>query len=182
MSIPYEAMNATEKTKFIGFKIFSDREMKDRTKKADKRRSDATKKFLTDLLANPNVAFGAKMSEAEIEVVYKDVINNFYDQGVKDGLSTKDFEEVMNNLIAIAYVFKRVLNEPQTESMRLTFALTGENSIGDVPVREILAITKIASEMRPVEPSEYDNEPSQGQMTDEGIKDVLAEEAPDQTK
>lgn len=170
-------MNASEKTKFIGFKVFSDREMKDRTKKADKRRSDATKQFLTDLLANPNVAFGSKMSESEIEVVYKDVLNNFYDNAVKGGISTKDLEEVMNNIIAIAYVFKRVLLEPQTESMRLTFALTGENSIGDVPIKEVIAISKIAAEMRPIEPSEYDGEPSQGQVADEGIKDVIAEEA-----
>ncbi len=176
-TIPYEAMNASEKTKYIGFKVFSDREMKDRTKKADARRSDATKKFLTDLLANPNVAFGSKMSEQEIEVVYKDVLNNFYDQAVKDGITTKDLEEVMNNLIAIAYVFKRVLLEPQTESMRLTFALTGENSIGDVPIREVIAISKVAAEMRPIQPSEYDGEPSQGQMADEGIKDVVTEEA-----
>ncbi len=170
-------MNASEKTKFIGFKVFSDREAKDREKKAVARRSDATKQFLTDLLANPNVAFGAKMSEQELEVVYKDVLNNFYDNAVKGGISTKDLEEVMNNIIAIAYMFKRVLLEPQTESMRLTYALTGENSIADVPIREVIAITKIAAEMRPVEPTEYDNEPSQGDTVDQGIKDVVTEEA-----
>ena len=176
MSIPYEAMNAKEKTAYIGFKVFSDREIKDRTKAAEKRRHELTAKFLTMLLANPDAKFCKELKDSEHEAMYKNVLNTFYDEAVKEGYTTKDLEEVMNIIISLAYEYKRVLLEPQTESMRLTFALTGENSIGDVPLREVIAITKIAKDIKPVEASEYDNEPSQGQMTDEGIKDVIPAE------
>jgi hypothetical protein len=176
--IPYDAMNASEKTKYIGFKIFSDRELKDRQKKAIARRTAATKKFLEMVLSNPELELGSHLDGQKLEAMYKDAINNFFDQGVHEGLTTNDLEGVMNNIISIAYMFKRTMNEAATEAMRLNYALTGENAIADVPLKEIMQITKVAAEMRPPAPSEYDDEPSLGQTADEPVSDVVpAEEA-----
>lgn len=174
--IPYEAMNASEKTKYIGFKIFSDRELKDRQKKAIARRTAATKKFLEKVLANPDLELGSHLDGNKLEAMYKDAINTFFDEGVQEGLTTNDLEGVMNNIISIAYMFKRTMNEAATEAMRLNYALTGENHVADVPLKEVMAITKLASEMRPKAPTEYDDEPSLGQTADEPVKDVEATE------
>lgn len=174
--IPYEAMNASEKTRYIGFKIYSDRELKDRQKKAIVRRTAATKKFLEKVLSNPELELGSHLDGNKLEAMYKDAINSFYDEGVHDGLTTNDLEGVMNNIISIAYMFKRTMNEAATEAMRLTYALTGENAVADVPLKEVLQITKIASEMRPPVPSEYDNEPSLSQTPDEPVTDAAVTE------
>jgi hypothetical protein len=172
---PYSAMNAREKTEYIGFKCYSERELKDRTTKATARRTEAVKRFLTALVTNPAFIIGKGVTEKELEPAFKEAINYSYDEGVKLGLTTNDLEAVEEGIIQIAYMFRRTRNEANTEIMRLGYALTGENNLGDVPLKDVIALSKVAKDLRPKVASEYDEEPSLSQSTGEVV--VPVEEA-----
>lgn len=168
-------MNASEKTAFIGFKIFSERELKERQAKAVTRRVAGFKKFMGDLLATPNLELGKHMDEKALEAVFRDNVNNFYDYALNEGLTSADLEGIMDDIIQVAFMFKRTMNEASTEVTRLNYALTGENQLTDVPLKDVIKTAQLLKETRPAKPSEYDDEPSLGQSVDEGIKDAEPE-------
>lgn len=166
--IPYEAMNASEKTKYIGFKIFSDRELKDRQKVAVARRQTAVVVFLTSLIGNPDFAVGKHLTDEQLDKSFREPINNFYQYAIDNSLSRADLEAIMDDIIQIAYMFKRTHNEADTDLMRLSFALTGENNLADVTMKEVMQLTEVMKELKPLKPTEYDAEPSLGQTENLG--------------
>lgn len=178
--IPYEAMNASEKTKYIGFKIFSDRELKDRQKAAVARRTEGFKVFMQSVLAQPELELGKHLDEKGLEKSFREPVNNFYQYAVDNGLSRADLEGIMDDIIQCAFMFKRTMNEADTDIMRLSFAFTGENATADVPLKKVMQLTEVMKEANPLKPTEYDGEPSLGQSVDEGVVDAVetpAEEA-----
>jgi len=169
---PYSAMNAKEKTEYLGFKMFSDRELKDRQKAAVSRRTEGVKKFVGDVLSSPQLELGKHMDEAGLEPIFKDAVNNFYTYAVQNNLSIGDLDAIFDDIVQIAYMFARVKNEASSEVMRLSYALTGENALVDVPLNSILKITETVKSVAPRNTTtEYDNEPSLSQ-TEDTVVDV----------
>ena len=173
----YSSMNASQKTAYLGFKIFSERELNDRQKKAVARRTAGARKFLEDVLANPDLELGKHMDDNALGRVFQEPINGFYDYAVKEGLSMGDLDAIMDDIIQIAYMFKRTSNEASSEVMRLAYALTGENQMSDVPLKDVKNLTTLMRETRPVPVDpEYADEPSLSQ-TEEIVEDApVAEE------
>lgn len=181
----YSAMNATEKTKYIGFKIFSERELNDRQKKAVTRRVSGFRKFMGDIVALPHLELGKHMDENALGKVFQEPINNFYDYATKSGLSPNDLEAIMDDIIQCAFMFKRTMNEASTEQMRFTYAFTGENQLGDVSLKDLATFTAAAKENfkrdELEDASEYANEPSLSQ-TEETVADVVEEKPAEEAK
>lgn len=169
----FKGMNAAQKTEHLGFKIFSHKELQARQDKAVSRRTLGVKKFLGDIIGQEELELGKHMDEKALSKVFQDPINNFYDYAVSNDLTASDMEAIVDDIIQIAYMFKRTMNEANSEAMRLVYALTGENSVADVPLKEVMKITQVMKETRPqVVAEEFANEPSLADTVDEGIVDA----------
>ena len=79
----FKGMNAAQKTEHLGFKIFSHKELQARQAKAVARRTDGVKKFLGDIISQPELELGKHMDEKALSKVFQEPINNFYDYAVE---------------------------------------------------------------------------------------------------
>ena len=168
----YNSMNASEKTAYLGVKIFSDREIAARQRDAMARRVPAGKKLLEAIIANPNFTFGKHLSEQQLEPAFKDAINEWYDWALKEaGLTPADLTSVIDGIIQIAYMLKRTENEANLEVQRFNFAVTGENELGNVPLRDMAKIAQLFNEKK--ENDVIDDTPDEV-VADEVLKDDTA--------
>jgi len=175
----YSEMNATEKTAYMGFKHFSDRELKDRQAKAVERRVAGFRKFMGDLVALPHLELGKHMDEKALGTVFQKPINDFYDYATKSGLTPSDLEATVDNIIQCAFMIKRAVNNATSEQMSLTYALTGENNMADLPLKDIANLTEVAKDVfkhaEKNASNEYASEPSLSSAVDE-VTDVTTDD------
>lgn len=169
---PFAKMNAREKTAHLGFKIFSDRELKDRQAKAVTRRVEGLKKFLQDLIVQPHFTIGKHLSEKEMEAVFSDPVNAFYDHAIEAGLTANDLESIKESIIHIAFMFSRTSNESSAEARRLVYSVTGENDIAELPLKDVIRMATVFKEGKPEVADQYDEEPSLSDSMIEEVTDV----------
>lgn len=171
MEKTFDQMNATERTKFLGFRSYSEKEKKLRQKEFIKKGSELTVMFLKAILAKENVVISRDMSDQEKDAMYKDVINETYDFAFNNGYTTYDLESVTRNLQDLAVMTERMANFANGEHAKLSFALTGENKFEFAPMKTMANITKTALEVFPREEIVEDDE-----ITEPAQEDIAKEE------
>ena len=148
---PFDQMNATEKTKVLGFRSYSERELKLREKKFAKDGSDLTVFFLRKLLSNPDVAVDRTMNDVDKQKMYQDAINDTYNYAFENGYSLTNVEAVARNIQDLGAIAERMANFANGEYLKLSYALTGENKFEMAPLSKIESLRKVASEVFPKE-------------------------------
>lgn len=149
---PYSAMNASEKTKHLGFKHFSDKELNQRQKDAEARRIVLFRKILGDFLALPTLRLGKHVTEEQFKEVYQDTINNFYQWAIDEGYTGNDLKATVDNIIMISAFVNRAVNQINVEETCFNYAFTGENNLSDLPLKKLIAMSAMGMETRPDEP------------------------------
>lgn len=167
----FDQMNATERTKFLGFRSYSEKEKKQREREFKKRGSDLTIKFLQTLMAQENLVISRDMSPQEKEAMYKKTVTDTYDYAFENGYSTYDLESVARNLQDLAVISERMANYANGEHVKLAYALTGENKFEYVPVKTMTNLTQTALDVFPRETIIEDDE-----ITEPAKEDVIPEE------
>jgi hypothetical protein len=145
----FDQMNAREKTEFLGFRSYSEREQKIREKMFTQRGSDLTIHFLKTLLAQEELMIARDLSEQQREKYYVEIINNMYDYAVNNDYTMYDLESVARNLQDLGTQAERMLNFAVGEPWKLSYALTGENKLEYVPLKKIMDLTKVAKDVFP---------------------------------
>lgn len=171
----YQKMNASEKTKYLGFKHFSDSELKAREKASEVRRVALFQQILEVFVAVPNKRVGRNVSEQELQAIYADPINNFYQWAVDNGYTGKDLKATVDNVIMISALLNRAFNQSVIEETCFHYAFTGENDLGDVPIKDLMNLAKMGMETRPDEPVIIDEE-------EEGAVNTTSETTVDNSK
>ena len=91
----FDQMNATEKTAFLGFRSYSQKEQKQRERDAIRRGSELTIKFMTDLLAVPDLVVSKYSNEDTKEKNYKEVINILYNFAFNNGYRDHGYSSII---------------------------------------------------------------------------------------
>jgi len=146
---PFDQMNAREKTEFLGFRSYSEREQKEREKMFTQRGSELTVLFLKKLLEQEDIMISRDLTEQQTEKYYVATINNLYDYAVNNGYTMYDLESVARNLQDLGTHAEHMLNFAVGEPWKLSYALTGENKLEYVPLKRIMDITKVAKDVFP---------------------------------
>lgn len=145
----YDKMSPAEKTQFLGYKIFTPEEIADRSAAQIERCTKAFKFILKSISDNENLKVGTKVTDEDLAVSYKDVVNNFYQYGLENNLTGNDFKELSNMISQIAtIVITRTLTQSTVEMMRSNFALLGENELYDVPIKKLSDMATAANESK----------------------------------
>ena len=145
----FDQMNATEKTAFLGFRSYSQKEQKIREKETIKRGSELTVVFLQELLKKEDVVISKYLTEEQREANYKTAINTVYDYAFNNGYSLSDLESVEKNLVDLAIFTQRLSNYASGEYFKLAYAITGENKFEYASLKKIADITAVAKDTFP---------------------------------
>lgn len=167
MEKTFDQMNATEKTKHLGFRSYSQREIKERERAFKERASDLTIFFLKALLDQEGVMIANTLSDQEKEKFYTVAVNKTYDYALSKGYSLYNLESVVKTLQDLAVYSERMANYAQGEYFKLSYALTGENKFEYVSMQKLEDIRKVASEVFPKGEILEDEEPVDSEAKDE---------------
>lgn len=149
MEKTFDQMNATEKTAFLGFRSYSQKEQKQRERDAIRRGSELTIKFMTDLLAVPDLVVSKYSNEETKEKNYKEVITGLYNFAFNNGYSLSDLESVEHNLMDLAIFSQRLTNYANGEYFKLAYSITGENKFEYASLKKLANITEVARDVFP---------------------------------
>lgn len=144
---PFDQMNAGEKTKFLGFRSYSQRETKEREKMFKQRCSELTIHFLKTLLEQPDLMVSKDLGEQDKDKFYSVAVNKTYDYALQNEYSLYDLESVARTLQDLAVYAERMANYANGEYYKLSYALTGENKFEYAPMKKIADITKVANDV-----------------------------------
>ena len=145
----FDQMNATEKTKFLGFRSYSQKETKEREKAFKKRSSDLTIYFLKELLDQEDLMISRDLSDQDKEKFYAKAVNKTYDYALQNDYCLYDLESVVKSIQDLAVFSERMANFANGEYYKLSYALTGENKFEYASMRKLMDITKVAMEVFP---------------------------------
>lgn len=148
----YNNMNASEKTRALGFKHYSERELNERAKASEARGTELFKELFKRILAIPELRLSKHLSEKDQETIFASPINDFYQFVTENGYTANDLKNLTENIIAFAYVVKRMENQHNVEATRFNYGFTGENDLGDVAISRLIKLSEAALSTRPDEP------------------------------
>jgi len=171
---PFDQMNATEKTKFLGFRSYSQRETKERERMFKEKASELTVFFLKTLLEKEDVKISRDLSDEEKQKNYSDAVNKTYEYALQGNFSLYDLEGVARTIQDLSVFAERMANYAQGEYYKLSYALTGENKFEYVSMKKLMDITKVASDVFP-KPSILEDD----EVTEPAKEDVIPEEPKD---
>lgn len=137
-------MNAREKTEYLGFRSYSERENKEREKMFTRKMSELTVFFLQSLLNQEELMIARDLTDIQKEKYYSKAINETYDYALKNDYSLYDLEAVARTLQDLGTMAERMSNFASGEFFKLTYALTGENKFEMVSLKKIADITASA--------------------------------------
>jgi len=169
----FDQMNATERTKLLGFRSYSEKEKKQRQKDFQRRGSELTLKFLHELMLNENLVISRDLSDAEKEATYMTALNTTYDFAFKNDYTTYDLESVTRNLQDLAVMTERMANYANGEHAKLSFALTGENKFEYASIKKMANITQTALDVFPREEIIEDDEITEPAAEDIATEDIV---------
>lgn len=145
----FSQMNAREKTEFLGFRSYSEREQKEREKAFTSRASELTVFFLKTLLAQEELMISRDLSDQQKEKYYTKAVNDTYEYALNNNFSMYDLESVSRSIQDLGAVTERMANFASGEFFKLSYSLTGENKFEYVPLKKIMDITKVAKDVFP---------------------------------
>lgn len=143
----FDQMNAKEKTKFLGFRSYSQRETKEREKLFKQKCSDLTIYFLKTLLEQPELVISKDLSEQDKEKFYAAAVNKTYDYALQNDYSLYDLESVVRTIQDLSVFAERMANFANGEYYKLSYSLTGENKFEYASMKKIADITKVANDV-----------------------------------
>lgn len=142
-------MNAREKTEFLGFRSYSEREQREREKIFTQKASELTIYFLKTLLAQEELMISRDLTEKQKEQYYTKAVNETFDYALNNGFTMYDLESVSRGIQDLGAVTERMANFASGEFFKLAYSLTGENKFEYVPLKRIMDITKVAKDVFP---------------------------------
>lgn len=142
-------MNAREKTEFLGFRSYSEREQREREKNFTTRASELTVFFLKTLLAQEEVMISRDLTDQQKEKYYTKAVNDTYDYALNNNFTMYDLESVSRSIQDLGATAERMANFASGEFFKLAYSLTGENKFEYVPLKKIMDITKVSKEVFP---------------------------------
>jgi hypothetical protein len=148
----YQNMNASEKTKFMGFKHYSEKELNQLQLDNEKRRVSLFRHLLEELLAIKNLRLGKHLSDVELSDTFSKMINDFYYWTVDNGYTGEDLKSVVDNLVWIQQLVERSHRQVGIEETKFNYAITGENDLGNLPIKQLMALAELGMGTRPDEP------------------------------